>query len=250
MGKSAPVDVGAYLLEAKQKAPAELKQYFATFSDLYERKLWHQLTLELEKFVSLPSSTPFLKGAYDNFVSQWELRMNQLKLVNFLVKASKQLSPKDAIALISVHADRLKDKREMRDAYVVASMEIANYKLILGDDQETLNTIKECSLIVDELQGVDPVVHATYYCVAADYYKAKANFPQYYKHALLYLSSVQLDQLSAKEKVERARDLAMAGILSEGAYNFGELVSILVVFSFTVLRNRQPLNTFFINSCS
>ena len=55
--------------------------------------------------------------------------------------------------------------------------------------------------------------------------QGKAAYGQYYKNALLYLACVQLDELPANDKIERARDLAISALLGQNIYNFGELVS-------------------------
>uniref|UniRef100_A0A804JT08 PCI domain-containing protein n=1 Tax=Musa acuminata subsp. malaccensis TaxID=214687 RepID=A0A804JT08_MUSAM len=40
-------------LEAQRHAQPELADWYSAFADLYQRKLWHQLTLKLEQFVRL-----------------------------------------------------------------------------------------------------------------------------------------------------------------------------------------------------
>lgn len=57
--------------------------------------------------------------------------------------------------------------------------------------------------------------------------KAKLAYPQYYHNALLFLSSVSLDELTDVEKQERAFELAISALLGEGLYNFGELVGLI-----------------------
>lgn len=55
--------------------------------------------------------------------------------------------------------------------------------------------------------------------------QAKAEFADYYKNSLLYLACVNVDKdLSAIERVQRARDLGLSALLGK-IYNFGELVS-------------------------
>ncbi|CAI9772258.1 unnamed protein product [Fraxinus pennsylvanica] len=41
-------------LESLRTAHPELSEWYNTLADLYQRKLWHQLTLKLEQFVALP----------------------------------------------------------------------------------------------------------------------------------------------------------------------------------------------------
>jgi len=79
--------------------------------------------------------------------------------------------------------------------------------------------------ILDELTGVDSGVNAAYYEIAADYYKAKAEYAPYYKNSLLYLACVDLEKdMSAEERLARGHDLSIAAFLGDTIYNFGELL--------------------------
>ncbi|KAJ6308425.1 hypothetical protein OIU76_018083, partial [Salix suchowensis] len=40
-------------LETLRNAHPELDEWYNSISDLYQKKLWHQLTLKLEQFVAL-----------------------------------------------------------------------------------------------------------------------------------------------------------------------------------------------------
>lgn len=40
-------------LEMQRAAQPELAEWYSSMADLYERKLWHQLTQKLEQFVAL-----------------------------------------------------------------------------------------------------------------------------------------------------------------------------------------------------
>lgn len=40
-------------LDSLRNAHPELNEWYNTLSDLYQKKLWHQLTLKLEQFVTL-----------------------------------------------------------------------------------------------------------------------------------------------------------------------------------------------------
>jgi len=59
----------------------------------------------------------------------------------------------------------------------------------------------------------------------------KADYAKYYKHALLYLACVNIDDLSPAEKASRANDLALSALLGDSIYNFGELVRDAFTFS-------------------
>jgi 26S proteasome regulatory subunit N9 len=131
--------------------------------------------------------------------------------------------PKEALAFLSSLAERV-DTPQTQEAFVLASMEAAHFKLLLGDVAGTKETMSRCEKILDRFDAVEPGVHASFYRVSGDLYKAKAEYANYYKNSLLYLACVNIDtDLSAEDGVQRAHDLALAALLGD-IYNFGELV--------------------------
>src|SRR5208282_1169872 len=50
------VDIPSFLREARISAPESLQGSILQMEDLWERRLWHQLTVELEKFFIDPQS--------------------------------------------------------------------------------------------------------------------------------------------------------------------------------------------------
>jgi hypothetical protein len=50
-------------------------------------------------------------------------------------------------------------------------MEAASYKLARGDLAGALASMEESEKILDKMPTVEPVIHASYYRVSADYYK-------------------------------------------------------------------------------
>ncbi|RKO92566.1 hypothetical protein BDK51DRAFT_11630, partial [Blyttiomyces helicus] len=212
-------------LQKHAASAGPLAEHFATFENLYDKKLWHQLTVAIESFVALPASAPFLIPLYENFIADWEKKMNQLSLVRYVTRASKEIKdPAAALLFLTSQADKLKDESSAKEAYVLATMEAAHYKLVALDLDGCKAAIDECEKLLEEIPGTETVINASFYRVSADYYKAKMAYPQYYHNALLFLSSVSLDDLAIVEKQERAYELAMSAILGEGVYNFGELL--------------------------
>ncbi|KAJ3179719.1 26S proteasome regulatory subunit [Gaertneriomyces sp. JEL0708] len=232
-------DVTVWLRESRDKASPALKEFFTRFEDLYDRKLYHQLTVTLEEFVNLKNENveQWFLPLYEHFVSDWEGKMNQLSLVQFVVRASKVLGdPAKSIEFLTPLHTRLsnppKSKKddnpthttETLSAHVLLSTAIASYTLH-SNTEAAKDLLDKCESIMDkELTYVVPIVSAAYYRVASDYYKAKLMYPEYYRTALLFLSSVNLDELREVEKQERAYELAIAAVLGEGVYNFGELL--------------------------
>ncbi|KAL1922929.1 uncharacterized protein VTP21DRAFT_9305 [Calcarisporiella thermophila] len=218
------IDVTKFLREQRQKSPAELHPYFDEFVDLYERKLWHQLTLKYLQFITLPASKPLQIQMFKSFIADWVKKMNKLHLVTIALSAARQFQDyNEAIQFLESLTKDLNDP-ESQDSYVHATMETAYFRLLLGDLDRTKLAMNECGKILDRFDSVDPAVHASYYRVCADYYKARAEYAQYYKHALLYLASVNVEELSLAEQVERAYDISIAALMADTIYNFGELL--------------------------
>ncbi|KAF9109927.1 26S proteasome regulatory subunit [Mortierella sp. AM989] len=217
-------DIPQFLATQKRQAPATLQNYYNTFEDLYERKLWHQLTLAVQEFVSKPESGPFQVELYQHFISDWEAKMSQLKLVTLGVSAAKQIPDhKQAREFLKSLTEKV-NKDETRDAYVLAKMETTHFGLLLGDLDSTKKDLDECSKHLDHFDSVDPQINASYLRVSADFYKIKADYAKYYKNALLYLACVNIEDLSSAEKASRANDLALSALLGDSIYNFGELL--------------------------
>lgn len=111
------------------------------------------------------------------------------------------------------------------EAHVLLLSTLAHAKLLYGDLDGTRTDMDAAWKILDNLDGVEPGVNAAYYSVAADYYKAKAEYAPYYKNSLLYLACIDTEKdLTPEECLLRAHDLGISALLGDTIYNFGELV--------------------------
>ncbi|KAF9791981.1 hypothetical protein BJ322DRAFT_1026512 [Thelephora terrestris] len=223
--KQPKLDVDKYLSTAISATPADLHHYFESFQNLYSRKLWHQMTLKLVEFFDDPLSQEYQVDVYDRFVRDFAAKLNSLKLVEMGVKVSRQIdNPSDHIGFLSDILLRI-DKDKSQEAYVLLLATIARAKLVFGDIEGTKADMDAAWKVLDELSGVDTGVNAAYYSIAADYYKAKAEYGSYYKNSLLYLACVNVaTDLTAEDRLSRAHDLGIAAFLGDQIYNFGELL--------------------------
>ncbi|KAJ1655783.1 26S proteasome regulatory subunit [Dispira simplex] len=216
--------VAEFLEVERKRAPTALQSYYTEFADLYDRRLWHQLTESVERFTQQPDARPYLVALYQHFVVDWEKKMNPVKLVIIALAVARQYQDIHQ-ALEFIEDIRTKvDTDASQEACALAMFEGAHFRLLLGQLDTTAEGLEKGEAILDRLASVEQVINASFYRVSADYYKAKADFGQYYKHALLYLACVSLDAMPKAEKVERAHDLALAALLSDKIYNFGDLL--------------------------
>ena len=116
------------------------------------------------------------------------------------------------------------NKPSSQDAYVYALSAVASVQLSLSDTTSARSTLDSCETILDTFDSVESVVHANFYRVSADYYQAKQDFAPYYRNTLLYLACIELSDLSDSERQLIAHDLAVAALVSDSIYNFGELL--------------------------
>ncbi|KAJ2815748.1 26S proteasome regulatory subunit [Coemansia erecta] len=224
-------NVGAYLQTQQRSAPAELAHYFNEFEDLYERKIWHQLTKLVEKFINIPEAAAYRIGIYNEFVRDWQKHMNKVKLVLFALAAARQFdSIPEAAAFMEKIAEEV-NQPSSQEAYALASLETAHFKLLLNDLDSTRDALESSQRLVESFATVEPVIYASFYRVRADYYKAKAAFGEYYKNALLLLACIDVNELSREDRVQRAYDLSIAALLSDSIYNFGDLLSHPIIDS-------------------
>jgi 26S proteasome regulatory subunit N9 len=74
--------IADFLAEQRDEAPEELQGLIIQFENLWERKLWHQLTDALVEFFEHPDSTKQRLQFYKVFILKFADKINQLKLVD------------------------------------------------------------------------------------------------------------------------------------------------------------------------
>lgn len=149
--------------------------------------------------------------------------MNQLKLVQIVLIIAKQYRDfNEALEFLTELTHKV-NTPATQGAYVLAVMETAHFRLLVGDLEGTQKAMEECGKILDNFDRVETIIHASYYRVSGDYYKAKADYADYYKNSLLYLACISLEELPIADQVERAHDLSLAALLGD-IYSFGELL--------------------------
>jgi hypothetical protein len=87
--------------------------------------------------------------------------------------------PEDPNAILTFLSSLLEriSKEKSREAWIMLVSSIAHTKLIFGDLAGTKVDTDECQKLLDDLDGVEPSVHAAYYEVAADYHKVHIDLP-------------------------------------------------------------------------
>uniref|UniRef100_A0A7C9FM26 PCI domain-containing protein n=1 Tax=Opuntia streptacantha TaxID=393608 RepID=A0A7C9FM26_OPUST len=223
-------------LETLRNSHPELSDWYNTLADLYQKKLWHQLTLKLEQFVALAvfQAGDALIQLYHNFITDFETKINLLKLAHFAVIVSRQYAEKEAaISYLEGVIEKLRATREMRieEPILYIKMQIALFKLEQGQQKECNKLLEDGKTTLDSMTDIDPSVYASFYWVSSQYYKARQEFAEFYKSALLYLAYTSVDSLSESFRLDLAFDLSLSALLGENIYNFGELLAHPIIKS-------------------
>ncbi|RQM08343.1 hypothetical protein DH86_00003824, partial [Scytalidium sp. 3C] len=213
-----------FLAEQRDEAPGELQHLFIDFEDLWERKLWHQLTDRLVEFFNKKESAPQRLAFYKTFILTFADKINQLKLVRLALSAAEQCRDSEERLSFLIGVQNKVNNPNSQDAYVYATVAVARVKLELEDLEGAKKALDEAERILDSFDSVENIVHAAFYKVNSRYYQAKTDFASYYRNALLYLACIDLDELTPGERRSRAYDLSLAALVSDTIYNFGELL--------------------------
>ncbi|XP_009764677.1 26S proteasome non-ATPase regulatory subunit 13 homolog B [Nicotiana tabacum] len=223
-------------LDSLRNAHPELSDWYNTLSDLYQRKLWHQLSLKLEQFVALAvfQAGDALIQLYHNFITDFETKINLLKLAHFAVIVSRRYAEKEAaIGYLEGVIEKLQNTKETRieEPILYIKLQIALFKLEQGDQKDCKILLEEGKTTLDSMTDIDPSVYASYYWVSSQYHKARQEFAEFYRSALLYLAYTSVESLSESFKLDLAFDLSLSALLGDNIYNFGELLAHPIVNS-------------------
>uniref|UniRef100_A0A8C6CQM8 26S proteasome non-ATPase regulatory subunit 13 n=1 Tax=Moschus moschiferus TaxID=68415 RepID=A0A8C6CQM8_MOSMO len=215
-------DVPGFLQQSQSSGPGQAAVWHR-LEELYTKKLWHQLTLQVLDFVQDPC---FAQGdglikLYENFISEFEHRVNPLSLVEIILHVVRQMTdPNVALSFLEKTREKVKSSDE---AVILCKTAIGALKLNIGDLQVTKETIEDVEEMLNNLPGVTSV-HSRFYDLSSKYYQTIGNHASYYKDALRFLGCVDIKDLPVSEQQERAFTLGLAGLLGEGVFNFGELL--------------------------
>ncbi|SCU89038.1 LANO_0D03752g1_1 [Lachancea nothofagi CBS 11611] len=232
-------DISTILGTLRLEAAPELAGLFYEFESFYEQKLWHQLTERLEVFFQDERSGPLRLRVYDTFVSKFQDKVNQLKLVSFLLLSLK--ASNDSQAALEYLTDLRKSFKEMDErkqrndglkshynGILLIDTEIARLYLVQGDLVKARDSLDDIETTLEVQDSLPLQVTSAFYSASAEYFQAKKDFNSFYYTSLLYLSTAETMQatqdFSNVRRQELAYNLCIAALLGDKIYNFGELL--------------------------
>lgn len=233
---------------AKSAGSPELSESVNKLRELFERKLWHDITEELHNAVRQSHWTPLLLELQRDFISSFASKCNPLAIAKITVDiARRNGDPAAALALVAGAADTLKQEPRPTPLHTQARMLLRCEEVVLRLDAAkatgSLDAVKEKATgIIDEAtefaakheaQELPVVVRAHIYRAQASMMQYKAEYNAYYRTCLLYLAHVRLDtdDIPTAEKQKLALNLGIAALLGDEIHNFGEFINNPIVNS-------------------
>ena len=253
-----PADITAAALEHLESMSTlhpDLSEQYQNLVGLYNRKLWHQLTISTLDLVSDPSATLRMTATgtnsylalFDKVILPVDKRMNQLTLARIASAVAFSLLDdqpyRDGVAARAI----LENFLEKRDQLGPAAALHAESRLgmlglaMIARGGEALTTEPSVKALEEARASIDrnrpilaeladteseaAVVHSAFYETAMTYRKAVGPPEAYYREAIQYVSYTSLSDLSIEEAYNLATDLSLAALTGEGVFNFGEIVA-------------------------
>ncbi|AMD21651.1 HFL205Cp [Eremothecium sinecaudum] len=230
-------EIYTVLSTLRMEVDPDLAPLFYEFEEYYERKLWHQLTERLEVFFQDDRSIPVRLRVYTNFVSKFQDKINQIKVVNFLLLSIKNSTSYkenlEYLAELQKTFSEIDNQKKRNDGLktheegnLLIDIEMARTYLKMGDLAKTRDLLNDISANLDQKDSVPLIVTGTFYSANAEFYQLKNDFNSFYYTSLLYLSTLDpsMPMLSAAEQQQLAYKLCIAALLGDKIYNFGELL--------------------------
>ncbi|RZC63389.1 hypothetical protein C5167_025122 [Papaver somniferum] len=113
---------------------------------------------------------------YHNFITEFETKINILKLAHFAVIVSRQYAEKEAtICYLEGIIEKLRATRDtrMEEPVLYIKMQIAAFRLEMGEQIECKNLFDDRKTILDSMTDIDLFLYASNYWLSSQYRKSE-----------------------------------------------------------------------------
>eukprot|EP01015_Nassula_variabilis_P013817 TRINITY_DN2137_c0_g1_i8.p1 TRINITY_DN2137_c0_g1~~TRINITY_DN2137_c0_g1_i8.p1 ORF type:complete len:324 (-),score=38.71 TRINITY_DN2137_c0_g1_i8:193-1164(-) len=166
---------------------------------------------------------------YNDFVKEFQDRMDQVVLLRLVAKITPQLpNLKSRLEFV----DKLKELVLRQEQALILAELRKGFHLLEERDIEACNLIlQESSKKVDRIREVDPFLYSQLYKLQANYHHARKEYQDFYKNALQFLAYTPEDEITPEEKISFSLEMGLAILFSPKILNFSELLEQRVIQS-------------------
>jgi 26S proteasome regulatory subunit N9 len=218
----------------------ELCAVYRQLSELFSRKLLHQLTVTVLDLVSSSSSSSSSSRhleLYERVVLACDSKLNQLSLARIASHVASSCSSPTMEEGQQI-LNKLLEKRARLGSGATLFLESKLVLIALRNNSkdeeqqhqtyENVNaTLQRGAKLLAEMEagGTDLIVYSAYYEAATAYRKLVGPPEAFYKEALLYLHYTPMEAILEEERYTLATDLSLAALTGDGIFNFGEITT-------------------------
>jgi 26S proteasome regulatory subunit N9 len=215
---------------------------FQQAAELYDKKLWYQLSLLLEDLIKLPSlqSSAALSKFHSQFLHKLNNKINHLTYTTLSIHVSRAVSSHlDAVKFLETIKAELPNSGAEQSA-VQVELEISRRMINNSQLEEVKDRLTESKVAIDKYSGVMATsIYSLFYLTHLEYHKIKGTPQEYFNNALLYLTYTPLQQIDSKQQLQLAQDISLSALLGAQIYNFGEFLQHPII---EILNNNSDSN--------
>lgn len=221
-----------YLNENPEDLVEDLKKKYpsANFDNILiykNKKLHHELTLEIEKLIKgrdISDEDKF--RIFSTFLLPLMKKLKKTIYAELFFIVSKCVDANWTIKYVKEAESMLGNDKDglimFQCILILKYTEIAQYK-------SCEEVIEKTKSLLQGIIGLSVSVHKFYNFALMNYYKALNVSDMFVKYALLFLAYTPLDDLDDSEKMEIGKYICIHSIISEDVYNIGEIIQLPLI---------------------
>ena len=159
-------------LQALVTESPDLAAAYDNLGQLYEKKLWHQLSVSLDEFVGQASNNRggSFRRLYSDFITKFDARLNQVRLALIISTIGRSFSdPADALEL---YQTALKARARLgAEASICLEMDVVLVSIRLGQLDQAKELLEGAKGALSGLSSSETVVFSKFYKATAEYRK-------------------------------------------------------------------------------
>lgn len=192
-----------------------------------EKKHYHELTLEIQKFVNTKNIED--RDKFRLFYTYLSPIIKKLKKTIYAELLYIVTNNFDAEWTINYVKESEKKLENDKDAIIIYRCILILKYIKLNDFKSCENEIEFTKNMLQGVIGLNIIAHKFYNFALMNYYKALNKSELFVKYALLYLAYTPLNNLDESEKIEIATHICIYSIISEDVYNIGEIIQLPLI---------------------